>query len=475
MSFNAVFYNFSKRKNSTAQPTGTGQTVPILLKDECDAEFPILEIMSSDPDNYYAYNYVYLPFFQRYYFVRKRSVDTGKRLFVELEEDYLGTAKNDIVSITNAFIEYSSMITNNVVDSRIPQTVVPTYTRTDANLSNTTFTASGCIILGVTGARHNGLYILGNSADIYTLFTDIDWSSVSISVGSDDKETIKNVGDGIVSTFQQFFTKGSASANLRSALMFPWVVHSGAIGAETTDLIIGAYPTGKRAYKVRNEIIEDHVLITIPWINNNWKRSAKYTELILYMPLFGLVRLPVDELIDDTRIRVTYTFSYNNGDIAYQIEGMTSNHIVSVGKTNVAAPLAIGSSNINVGENTTAISAFLSGMGKAIGGVADVLGAENLASGLSFGNDMSSMANGGFGGFACAELDTTFHLYQFSHNLTESPANMASVFGYPRGNVGSLSGLTGYTKLRNYTFGGNYTLAENEKITNYLNNGFYIE
>lgn len=483
---NVTFYNFSKRKNSTALP-GSGTTsavVPVLLKDRCAQEAPVLEIESSDPDNYNSYNYVYIPFFNRYYFVDNKYVDTGKRLIFELSEDYLGSASADIKNINNAFIEYSSLVTNNVIDNRIPQTVVPTYTRTDAALSNTVFTHNnGVVILGLTGMYNNGLYVLQNSADLKDLFTDIDLTPFTVSQGSDTNATLYNLADGLLDYAEQFYNKTSSLPCLRSAIQLPWVIHGDAIGDYTSDLKIGSYPTGVGAYRIKVPIIDDHVTITIPWINSNWKRCSKYTDLILYMPLFGLIPLPVDELIDDTEISVYYAFSYSNGDISYQIMGTTSHHIVATGTTNVASPIAMGSSNINIGKEAGNIVSRIGAVGKALSapmniaesftGISTPLSA--LSDALISSQQSSPLLSGSFGGFSSAALDKVFHLYQFSHNLTESPTNMGSIFGYPRFNVGNLSGLTGFCKLRDYIFGGNFTLSENNKISAMLNGGFYLE
>lgn len=281
---NVTFYNFSKRKNSTALPGSgtTSEVVPVLLKDGCSQESPVLELNSHDPDNYNNYNYCYIPFFSRYYFVNEKTVDTGERLILSLEEDYLGSASVAIKAISSAFIEYSSMATNNVIDSRIPGTVAPTYTRTDASLGNTIFTHNnGVVILGITGMHNNGLYVLQNSANLKDLLTDIDLDKFTPALGSDANNTIYNMAQGALNYAEQFFNKSASIQCLRSAIQLPWVIHGDAIGNYTDDLKIGAYPTGLGAYQITTPIIDDHVTISIPWINNNWKRCARYTDLIL--------------------------------------------------------------------------------------------------------------------------------------------------------------------------------------------------
>ena len=109
MSITVTFYQFAKRENSTAQPTTStvNTTVDVLLKDSCTDEQPVLVLNSTDIDNYLPYNYCYIPFFSRFYFINHREVNTGKRLYIYCNEDYLGSFKQILLQ-ESGFIKYSS-------------------------------------------------------------------------------------------------------------------------------------------------------------------------------------------------------------------------------------------------------------------------------------------------------------------------------------------------------------------------------
>lgn len=479
-------YQLAKRENSTLLPNSSTvtTTVDVLLKEKCSYEDPILILNSDDPSTYNNYNYAYIAFFDRYYFIKLKEVDTGNRLILHLSEDYLGSFKSAITGLTNVYIEYSSQATNTVEDVRLNALSVPNFSVTNNSLDNTTFTTSACAILSSTGNNTSGLFILQNGLDdVKTLLSGVDWSTITIPTPSDDKDAIVKVGEAVVDTAQQFFTKDAASKNIRSCFALPWVVHGDAIGEQINDLIIGSYPTGKTVYRVANEVVTDSCEIDIPWSFSNWQRSGKYTDLIIYLPLFGLQKLPVDQLQTDAKIRVTYAFSYDNGDVSYQIQGLTSLNIVAIGTTNASAPLAIGASNVNNTKLASSTAVALGTLGAAAvglisGGAAIAAGA--AAIGGSFLNSIdalsgSAIQGGGFGGFANAALDPVIHLYRFTKVFSDSPTNIGSALGYPRGQIGSLSGLSGYTKLNYFTFSGNCTLNEKAQITSFLNSGFYIE
>ena len=481
-----TLYQFNKRENSTALPDNavTSVEVTVLLKDITSYDTPKVILESSDPTTYNVYTYAYIDFFSRYYFIDKRELDTGGRLILHMREDYLGSFRTEILAITNAFIEYSSQPTNMVIDRRLQELAIPQYASAHASLNNTTFTDSGPAIISSTGNKNSGLFILQYTDDIYTLFDGIDW---------DDTLAHGNAQDAIWNSIKQFVTKDGATRNLRNAFTVPWVVHGSAIGQQITDLTIGSFPTGKTVYRVANDIVTDSCLINIPWTQNDYRRSGQFTTLLMYLPLFGLIELPTSSLSIDSQIRVTYAFSYANGDVNYQVEGMTSNHIVATGSTNASAPLAVGTSNINNGRLANSIAKGAAGVGGVAAGVASVIasgglslpaaamiggGALTAGSGVFNAYDAiggaSASSGGGFGGFACGALDPVIHLYLISKSLTESPTTMAAAYGYPRNGIGSLSGLTGYTKLSGYDFAyGN--LSEKVTVSSYLNTGFYIE
>ena len=60
MSFSATFYTFQKRINSTKQPSGSGTSYDVILKDGCSIINPELQLdlgLGSSPA---TYNYCYI-------------------------------------------------------------------------------------------------------------------------------------------------------------------------------------------------------------------------------------------------------------------------------------------------------------------------------------------------------------------------------------------------------------------------------
>lgn len=490
MAISVQFYVFSKRKNSTAQVSGTGTTVPVLLKDECTQENPVLKIHSADFSTYANYNYVYIPIFSRYYFITSKEVHNGSEIWLYCEEDYLGSFKGLITALSNVYVEYGSVPSAINVDKRIPTTAQTQIAKSNAVFPHTNFMSDGCAILSSVGNKNTGIYIFGGASQIYPLFDGIDWAQLTPPAGSDTTAALLSVGSGIFDALQQYFVKDAASKNLRACFSLPWIPQTEAVGDQVTDLVIGSFPTGVSCHKVAKEIVTDDVNITIPWHYSDWRRSSNYCKVILFLPLFGLISLPVNSIRAESQVNVKYAFCYSNGDLSYQVSGVISGEVFATGSVNCASPLAVGASNINMGK--AAVGAIGASVGVGMGAMALLpeAGAAISAAGLfggigaatagagSFINALMSEPTGqggGLGGYSAAELEKDLHCYVISSVLTAEPSNIASGYNYPVDAVRSLSGLSGYTKLRSCTFGSNGTQKENDEVTKLINSGFYIE
>ena len=487
---NVDFYAFSKRKNSTAIPTGAGYTVPVLLKDSCSQESPVLQIHSASFSTFANYNYCYISFFSRYYFITSKEVHTGSEIWFYLEEDYLGSFKGNITAMTNVYVEYGSVASAVNVDRRIPTSAATQLASSTAVFPHTNFMSDGCAILSSVGNKNTGIYIFGGASQIYPLFDGIDWSSLTPPAGADAASAIVSMAQGLFDATEQFFVKDAASKNLRACFSLPWIPQAEAIGAAVSDLVVGSFPTGVSCHRIAKEIVKDSVQLTIPWIYSDWRRSANYCKVIVYLPLFGLVSMPVNSIRSESTLTVTYAFCYSNGDLSFEIKGTSSGDVFASGSVNCASPLAIGASNINLGKAAVsaigasvgvgmAAMAMLPEAGAAISaaGVFGGIGGVTAGVGGMIGSAMGEPTgqSGGLGGYSGAELERDLHCYVVSATLTTEPATMAAGYNYPVDSVRGLAGLSGYTKLRSATFASNGTQKENDYVTSYINQGFYIE
>ena len=116
--------NFSKRLNSTKQPTeaqlAAGKTFSdVTLKEITNIDNPVLKLAGAT-ENDYAHNYAYIHDWGRYYRIKTADLRHEDIYHASLELDDLATYKAQILN-TSAFIIYSSTGFNRWLrDDRIP-------------------------------------------------------------------------------------------------------------------------------------------------------------------------------------------------------------------------------------------------------------------------------------------------------------------------------------------------------------------
>ena len=114
--------------------------ININLKRSEDQERPRL-LLKNDNDKYKGYNYAYIDFFKRYYFVESTSNNNNRVIELQLETDVLETYKDDILNSKASNISYYP--DNNVTDVR---------KRKDIYTSDVTLSDDTTMILVTTGS-----------------------------------------------------------------------------------------------------------------------------------------------------------------------------------------------------------------------------------------------------------------------------------------------------------------------------------
>lgn len=150
MSFSATFYTFSKRINSTKQPTG-GSSYNIILKEGCSVNHPTIALdigLASSPA---ALNYCYITEFGRYYWVKWRFED---RLWIgECNVDPLASFKTQIGASSCYVARAASSYNLRVVDNFYPALAKNTH---EANIIESPFDKEGSYVVGIQGKGSGG-------------------------------------------------------------------------------------------------------------------------------------------------------------------------------------------------------------------------------------------------------------------------------------------------------------------------------
>lgn len=469
------FYHFIKRNKSTKQPAGTDsyQEKEVAFKDKCSITAPLLLCQT---ENVSAYNYVYIPSWNRYYFISE-AASVENMWEVALIEDYLASYKTGI-GLTSAMILYATGSTKNIPDSRIPVLADVAIGHTYEAIPDMTImdSAFGAIILGITGKGSFGMYQLKNTADLPDLLNGVDnWWNTEASSQLD--------------AAKQLFYGGSAASCLKGALGIPIALP--ALGNEE-DLYLGNYPCKRSndsnitGYRIANPIKTYGGSISIPWQASGWLRVSAYCAISMYFPFIGVISIPATEVQSESSISYTYSLNVTSGDISLEVRATSSGKKLATASGNIAISVPFGNTGINTSK---LITAGVSGVGVAgaaiVGAVAGftlpVVGA--IGAGLatiannvlgSLGGDASG--SGGLGGGSSQGLDKVVHIAVVQKQLASSQTAVAPIIGKPYMGVATVGSFSGFVQTDGFQFEDVQAYSsEKDMINKLLDSGIYFE
>ena len=531
MAVTARFYKFSKKKNSTKQPTDTGTSFNVNLKNGTSFISPILLLNNSGkPD----YNYV--NFEGMYYFITDIVSVRDNLWEVNCFVDALATAKTDIINSTQ-YVCYSSENTSNwLADTRIP---LLNSTQVSANTSLTGILSTiGTYVLTVVGESGCSIYCTNNEIDLKNLLANIstwEMNGMLSAIGSivapsataaprpsyripsdDSRDTCfsaliatladmcTSLNDTAVSvqyaistmraTVEQAAVQtgfvGNAYANapscLRSCIWVPFDFSLAPAGQGASPIKLGNYDTGVSMRATSPAPVTGSNSVSIPWHYSDWRRAI-CEDVYLYLPLVGMVQLSGDSITQASQIDIDWSVTYTDGVITYKVKA---------GSEVIGSYGAQCASNYPLGINQQASAGEI--MNAVIGGTEKLVSGliQSTISPVSIGGAVAGIATtaaisaynvenikksshiscvGGVGGGAGIGLGRDCICYTVSHPTVVNPTDMVATMGRPTMKAMSLSTLTGYCQCANAHVDLDLPSPIMDMVDSYINSGFFIE
>ena len=461
-----TFYsNFSKRKNSTKQPTG-GTQVTMYLKEGTSIEKPTFILT----DDQFSYNYVSA--FGHYYFVDDiKSVRKGVTE-IDCNMDVLATYKSDIGSyyafIERASNEYDTNIADNLIVVKNEE-VVKSITTAATGM----FTYAGFYVISVLNDIGSGG---GFTCQYITDITNIEALSAYINTDWGSGASITTVTQWLQATFLK---------TAESIIDCIWVpIQFSALDATAydtlSDMKIGVdIVTGVKGNRLKKPCIASESLtVSIPHDYNDYRDYPPYTQCRIFIPGYGMVDInPLDfpgftvSLLFNTDISTGDTCCYIENSNGYLISTITYNVGVScpVGKVGANVTGFAGSAISTVGGMIMA--AALPGAGGVAAGISATASGINTLS-TAFGP--STSVHGGKGGRAIIDNGLNVVVTSFIKQ-TVAPAELMTPIGLPLMQYRKISDLPGYIKCSDASVPIAGMGSEKEAVNEYLNSGFYYE
>lgn len=444
---------FSKRINSTKQPTG-GTTITGVLKAPTSVETPVFELNGiSDTINYMEWG-------GRYYYVKDVIHLTNDNIEVHCDADVLATYKNNILA-TKAFVEYSDYAYNvNLLDPRISTTY------------DTTQTSQTAAINFVTAA---GTYVLTCVSDtgvaVRYLCTYPQLQALGLYIST-------TMTDSVADTFIKKF--GSVFNCILNCTWVPFDF----TGAVATTIKLGGVDTGIscNTYWPLWAYASD-ITISIPWIHSGDNIARRENEHIeMFLPGYGAVTLSPSAINYASSLTITPYFDHT-GSLTYIVKNGTG--FKAVFNCNCGVPIAVTQftesvrgkllSTLTSGAETAyqyhssqpydSINTAIYGFMAQINGRARNVGA------------IVSSVGGNGGGASDGDMkdDGYIRIINTSFNYSDSQANMEDRYGRPLFAVRTLTNFTGYVKCNGASVDIPGFEEEKNKVCALLNGGIFIE
>ena len=447
--------NFSKRMNSTKQPTeeilAAGKTFnDVTLKELTNIDNPVLKLAGAK-DNDFAYNYAYIHDWGRYYHIKTADLRHEDIYHARLELDDLATFKTQILS-TSAFIQYSSSdYSDLLIDDRVAMLTDVDVSIDDSHQSP--FRTSPSYILTVVGEQGVQCILPRDPAAIPAELYQ------------------KSVTDLVAALCIQWSDAQSCLLELKEIPM-------DLVADYTANGYIGKISIGDRPALnpyFNDMLYEKTDIIHIPVTYNDF-RLYKFVTAHLYLPYVGVVEIDLQAFYPDPtdvnqHVIVHSAVNPLTGSVCYSLKNdsgvIVATYTGSFGRT---IPINASSPRDVIGSITHLMSAAAGiASGKAASGISESVNA--ITDAVHFRGSTIGSFSGSFGEF----LGTYYILSVEKHTSLIEPSNLTAFAGRPCGKVRSLSGLTGFVKTNGFSI----DIAANSDVIKSINSkldaGIYIE
>lgn len=482
MAWNATLYtDFRKRVNSTLQPTG-GTTYACRLKHDTDFKRPTIEVQAPDLSDV-----CYMQLNGQYFYVT--SVVSHRTGIWEItgSRDPMATFKTNIGQ-TRSLILYNETDTNAQTNERVPDPRIPINRNPSMSVESAAITGTfevspsvGSFLLSAVG-ESSGVttYLLSYSqmaALVSGLSTNVfdrmaNWFDIQ-TYPTDVIGAIRSLSNGMYYGMSQELAFGSYAESIKACY---WIPFTGLNYGTTKNIWLGNYNTQITGIVSSYRVVMQVFYLDIPWPVDDGKRNNCLVQL--YLPFCGTVVIPTDKAINSSRVGIEMSLDLIGGSLAYRVSVGSETLIVT--GANVAAPYAIGSSNITLQQVMQGISqAVGGGIEAAVGAMAGPFGAgamvggvTNMASGVAQAISPQIQTVGSMGGLAGAGLHMNFRVEVFYY----PPINeltFQSAFGHPVMRVGIVG--AGYNQCKGFSVSCAGSPDEIEQINSYFNSGAYYE
>lgn len=462
-----TFYTFSKKRNSTAQPTGgTSYTGNLTQESGIVSPSVIMEFGNTAP----AYNYAYITEFGRYYWITEITSIGGGLWRVSMTVDVLATYKSDIGAASKYILRSASAFDGTIVDMKYP-------TRTGFADKQIISISSGwsqlpslgyyvvAVIDDNGGFGSTTLYCLDES-QFQTVRSNLAPANYYQNIADAD---LKNLAISVVNPMQY----------IAWVRYYPFNVPQG----QQVTMHLGNIPIANMNLLGDTKVNDDFKFITADGKNmhdhplaasrGSYLNTEPYSIRFLSWLPVGMIHLPA-LIAGETQLNAEYDVDVISGTGDLRLYSYPSNNLIyrTSFACGVDVPVAqvVSSNPLKLVSGT--ISLVSAGMSAIAGNVAG-----SVASGVSAITDFLTSQVGEVQAFKPGSgslmADGFCTIYEYFMNVVDDDN---AEFGRPLCAVRQISGLSGYVLCADGEVpAAGATQSELTDIESYLTGGFYYE
>lgn len=440
-----VYENFSKRINSTKQPSNGTELSDVRLKENTSLENPVFILRKGYS---LSINYVYA--FNAYYYVNDIISLTNELIEVHCSKDLLATYKTQILN-TRAYVVYSSSSYNlDILDSRISMTTKTTQT------NNTS--------VAFPYYSNNGYYIMtviGNSGGVTQKYAMLQTAvnHLAKAVGSVEDDTVL---EKMAKSF------GSAFGAVTGLTFIPFNKSV----TPNSSIYLGDYDTGVVAESITKTGDHTNIKVAIPWNHNGARRLNESIEI--YLPYIGSTTLNTEYFKNKESISIDIFIDYITGSLIYLIDGFYKFHA----ECGIPVQFSTYTQSLKgsfIANASRGFSSVLRSIKDALGGqVSNGWFADELY--YSMGSNYSMIGNNGsFAETYLTDSAKSIKVRNTTMNYVCGETDLSSTNGVPLMQVKTLNSLSGFCQCSGASCNISGYEDEKNRINTFLNTGFFIE
>jgi len=492
---NITLYQFAKKLNSTARPSGTAKGVQGQLRESCSMLAPEIGFVAfGQSESPHAWNYAYIPDFGRFYFIDNWTWTAGM-WYASMTVDPLASWRNEIANSTEYIVRAASAVNPDIIDTTYPTLSYARLARQDLPAIYTDNVQGGTFIFGVQAYGYNAFgsttTIACKAAGFKKLMTKLLSDTDYLNI--DPNEISGNLAKALFNPIQYF----SFAYWLPFAASFP-----DAAAVESVPVGWWRFDVGDKFWVLdqNNDSLQYRFNVAIPKHSSadskhSYLKATPYSTYKMYMPGFGLIDIDSSRLYNTSRLYGILAIDLYTGNAVLELSARDDYKAAFQTLTgNVAVQIQIGQITSMVNTAGGVVQAVAGGVvagaqsffQQAVDITRKVHDWINGAETLGVGQNVTSIANGIQSGAQQATAEsvskggqgsvveygfTPYLLGKFWDLVGEAPDHR----GYPLCEKRTIGSLSGYIMCSDSDFSAPATSMEISAIREHLNNGFYFE